>query len=100
MRGSKIKGLARKSVSPRRALAQQSKMALFKFGFKKGISEIEAEEQRQRQAEKAREKDLADKEAAAQAVADAPPKRKPGRPPLVHKAKLKGKQAMGRKLTR
>jgi hypothetical protein len=28
-------------------------MALFKFGFKKGISEIEAEEQRQRQAEKA-----------------------------------------------
>ncbi len=50
--------------------------------------------------EKAREKDLADKEAAAQAAADAPPKRKPGRPPLVHKAKLKGKQATGCKLTR
>jgi len=100
VRGSKIKGLAQKSMSPRRALAQQSKMALFKFGFKKGIGEIEAEEQQQRQVEKAREKDLADKEAAAQAATDAPPKRKSGRPPLVHKAKLKGKQATGRKLTK
>ncbi len=50
--------------------------------------------------ENAKEKDFANKEAAAQAAADAPPKRKPGRPPLVHKAKLKGKQVTGRKLTR